>query len=168
MGTLRDHHPEVELDPVRAAMEAAHHAIAKQNEASFSMLPEAGDIPVRLAITVARFVSASARAHDRSVATMEDLQEALSFVRLKLEFLRVAVPDLTRAAEGAERADGDERAQQRYAGQEIHPRDFVRTYAEATGDSISERTARRHMRKLGAVRRGRGLYLLPPVEKGDE
>ncbi len=168
VGLLRDRHPEVDLDQVRASMEAAHNEIARQNENLFSTLPELGDIPVRLAITMARLVSASARAHDRSVATLEDLEEALAFIRLKLEFLRVAVPDLVGAAGAAARADGDDAAKQRHAGQTIHFTDFVKTYAESTGDVISERTARRHLRRLGAVRRGRGLYLLPPGDDKGE
>lgn len=168
VGALRDRHPEIDLDPVRGGMEAAHEEIARQNAHLFSTVPELGDIPVRLAITMARLVSASARSDDRSVASVEDLEEALTFVRLKLEFLRVAVPDLARTADAAKRPEGDDAARERHAGQTVHVSDFAKTYAEATGDTISERTARRHLRRIGAVRRGPGLYLLPPAEDEGE
>lgn len=165
VGALRDRHPEVNLDPVRDGMRAVHEEIAAENEKLFSTAPELGDIPVRLAITMARFVSASARAHDRSVAEVQDIEEALTFVRLKLQFLRVAVPDLARAVESAERVDADDRTEEHGAGQVVHVADFAKRHAEATGDDICERTARRHLRRLGAVRRGPGLYLLPSSEK---
>jgi hypothetical protein len=161
VAALRDRHPEVDLDGVRDAMQAAHEAIAVENADTFLRLPEAGDVPVRMAISFARLVTASARAHDRSVAEPEDVDEALRFIRMKLEFLQITVPELLRS-EAAPAADGYGKTYERHAGQAVRPEDFMKTYSEVTGDVISERTARRRLRRLGAVRRGRGVYLLPP------
>jgi len=125
-----------------------HEAIAEENAATLSVLPEAGDIPVRLGISFARFVTASARAHDRSTAMSEDVEETTRFLRLKLEFLRLEVPTIVQEAS--------------YEGRAVRPVDFARTHTERTGgEVISERTARRRLLQMGAKRVGKGRYLLP-------
>jgi len=159
VAALRDRHPEVNLDAVRDLMEQTHQKIQQGNAALFKDNPELGDIPARLAISFARFVSAGARARDSSTADATDVAEAAEFISMKLKFLSmvgVSVP-----VEGAE-GDSPVEWAARYRGQDVETEEVRAAYEKATGRSASERTFRRALQKLGGTSQGRGRYRLPP------
>jgi division protein CdvB (Snf7/Vps24/ESCRT-III family) len=54
VGCLRDEHAEVDLDGVRDQMKAVHDELSLANQELLQKLPEAGDLPTRLANTFAR------------------------------------------------------------------------------------------------------------------
>lgn len=158
VGALRDRHPEVNLDPVRELMAQTHQNIQQGNAALFKDNPELGDIPARMAISFARFVSAAARARDSSTADATDVAEAVEFISMKLRFLSMV--GVAVAVEGAEKDTPEEWAA-RYRGQEVETQEVRAAYEKATGRSASERTFRRALQKLGGTGRGKGRYLLP-------
>jgi hypothetical protein len=115
--------------------------------------------PARLAISFKRFVAASARANNRSVATAGDVEEAMNFIAAKLAFYSLVTP-----LDGGARASRDEFYRQHWDGT-ASPEDLAKQYAAATGEAVSDRTVRRDLRRLGAKRVRHGMYLLPPSQK---
>lgn len=158
---LRDRNPDVSLTQVREVMAAVHDDIYTKNAADFATMPEASDIPARMAISFARFVAASARGRDSDEAQPSDIDVATTFINRKLEFLKI------RGTSYPSSATGTSSPQQRaawfagLAGREVHTADVVNAYKEQTGEVICERTARRHLQQAGGVRTGKGQYLIP-------
>jgi hypothetical protein len=155
VATLRDRVPHVDLGPVRDRMRDAFDGIRSANVEVIANEPEAGDLPARLVISLARFASASARGGMRAVAIPSDVDAALPFVSMKLKFLRMNKPKLA-APVPAPAAYAAE-----HAGVPMRAEDLAAEYTAATGEACSERTMRRHLRKAGANRVGPNLYLLP-------
>jgi len=89
---LRDRHPHVDITGVREDLGNAFDRVYEANRTFIRATPESGDVPVRLAITFARFISAIARSHDRSHAEPADVDEAAEYVNLKLNFLKMTAP----------------------------------------------------------------------------
>lgn len=159
---LRDTNPDVDLDPVRDLMVAVHDEVYSSNEAKFGDMPEASDIPARLAISFCRFVAAAARGRNSDVAEPIDVDIATTFINHKLEFLKVKGTSYPTSVTGETTGEARDEWFARYAGREVRSQDLVKQYKEQTGQGISERTARRHLKRLGGRRTGRGLYMLPP------
>lgn len=166
VAALRDRHPAINLNDVQALMLDVHRRIQGANQQFFERQPEAGDVPARMAISFARFISASARSRDSSVATVDDVQLAARYVEMKLRFLQLhgmPNPDSFWADAGASDSDTWFRSQ---AGQEVSTQDAVEFYKRTTGKGVSERTMRRRLQDRGGKRTGRGRYLLPPPTEG--
>jgi hypothetical protein len=162
VATLRDRHPEVDLSNVTAAMKSVHVKLYEDNREVLKLLTQAGDIPTRLAISFARLVAASARAHDRSVATEADVDVALKFVNLKLRYLKM------RAAKAvSERPDVQDVRQEwvrQNGGATVTATDLATRYRDESGVDVSSRTMRRDLMTLGAKRVGKDKWLLPPAD----
>lgn len=156
---LRDAHVQVDLTGVRPALRRAVQEIARRNAEVLERLEEAGDVPVRLVISAARLITASARACDRSVANEEDLARAVSFINRKLSFLRMHGVPLSSCPD---REDRQAWVAEQAAHAPVRPDELARAYTEQTGEHVDERTIRRDLRALGAHRVGKGKYLLPP------
>jgi hypothetical protein len=154
VATLRDRHPQIDLDPARDHLGAVFDAIRAANADVIANEPEAGDLPARLVISLARYTTAAARGAGRSAADASDVDAALPFVQLKLKFLKMHRPVVVKRT-----TPGDFAAQR--AGEPVRAEDLAAEYAEETGEACSERTMRRHLRKAGASRVGPNLYLLP-------
>lgn len=157
VAALRDRHPTIDLGPVSELMKTAFNEIRQKNEALFESRPETGDVPARLTITFQRLVTALARSRDASVANAGDVARAVHFIGLKLAFLKMAVPTLGHAANGtslSEFLSGK-------SGVEISPSEVVELYLAASGITISEKTALRHLQRIGATKVSHGRYLVP-------
>ncbi|MDX2013666.1 MAG: hypothetical protein SFW67_25960 [Myxococcaceae bacterium] len=161
---LRDRNPDVDLDPVRDLMKAVHRNLHSTNAALFEDLPEASDVPTRLAISFARYVSAAARGRDADVAAPSDVDTATRFLNHKLSFLRMHGSSYPGAVNGQASAEDRDAWFKQYAGQEVRTQDVVNDFKAKTGEDMSERTGRRNLLRLGAKRTGKGRYLLPPGE----
>ncbi len=161
VAALRDRHRQVVVgSDVREEMLRIHEQIKKDNEEWIARTPEAGDIPARLSISFMRLVIASARAHDRSRADMEDLCEAQRFVNLKLTYLKLRVREPTRTpARDARRRDDFYRER---AGRMVKPVDLAREWKEETDEEMSVKTFERDLKERLARWVRRGVYLLPP------
>lgn len=157
---LRDRHHDVDLNPVRGLMEDAHSRIERANAQLFNEKPELGDIPARLAISFARYVTAHARARGASRACRADVARSMGFLSMKLAFLAVTGPTWTPMS-GSWRGSATEWAT-RYRGEEVATADVKAAYEQATGRRADERTFRRALINLGGQRRRKGRYLLPP------
>lgn len=159
---LRDTNRNVDLDPVREFMVAVHDDVYSSNQKKFDGMPEAADIPARLAISFCRFVAAAARGRGSAVASPADVDIAATFINRKLKFLEVEGTSYPTSVTGSTSSEerGDWFA--KYAGREVRSQDVVKDYREQTGQGMSERTARRHLQRLGGLRTGRGQYMLPP------
>ena len=161
VAALRDRHAAVAIEPVAALMKATHEQIAADNEQAISAMPEAGDIPMRLAISFARLVAASARANDRPTATAADVHEAMTFLAKKLEFLKLvaSVEQLPEPRSGLARIEDVLR--ERFAdGRKFSVDDVISLHVETTGNSCSDRSARRWIHELRARRVKKGVYTL--------
>lgn len=157
---LRDRHAHIDLTGVRVDIGNAFDKIYEANKAFIRTTPESGDIPVRLTITFARFISAIARSHDRSHAEPSDVDDALEYVNLKLDFLKMTAPAPTvrRTSGRANPADWVGR----HAGSEVKTQQIVDEYEADTGAAVSERTVRRAVQNAGGRWVGKGIYVLPP------
>lgn len=161
VATLRDRNPDVTLEGVRDLMAAVHDDVYSANAADFASMPEASDIPARLAITFARLVGAAARGRDADEAEPCDIDVATTFINRKLQYLKV------RGTSYPSSATGTSSPQQRaawftgLAGREVRTADVVNAYKAQTGEVICERTARRHIQRTGGERTGKGQYLIP-------
>lgn len=167
VATLRDLHADVDLDPVRSAMKAAHEAIQASNAVALAKMPEAGDLPARMAISFARLVAAAARARDGSIATAADVEEALVYLRRKLRFFALLAPAF-HADHEASASDRRRAYYSRYAGANVRPADVARAYTEESGEAVSERTVMRDLHRFGAKRVAKGHYRLPPGNSAAE
>lgn len=158
---LRDAHPEIRDAGATEALRQAHDEIRQSNEVLSDMRgDDLSAVAGRMPITLMRMVWASARAHDRDVATAEDARLALHFFRYKLTFLALNqghVPVSDRP--GVRNARRDYYA--RYEGQEVSVRTVRQDMQEDLGEAVSTKTIKRDLTKLGAVER-KGLWLLPP------
>jgi hypothetical protein len=123
--------------------------------------PSAGDIPVRLGISLTRLVVASARACGRSVATLDDLARARKLINHKLDFLKlvgVGVDDLSSCPRGDRRAWVATQARE-----PVQPNQLAKAWKQLTGESVSDRTIIRDLEFLGATRTSKGKYQLFPA-----
>jgi hypothetical protein len=156
---LRDRHPHVDLTGVRVELGNAFDKIYEANKVFIRTTPESGDIPVRLTITFARFISAIARSHDRSHAEPSDVNDALEYVNLKIGFLKMTAPAPTvrRTSGRANPADWVDR----HAGGEVKTQQIVDEYEAETGAAVSERTVRRAVHNAGGKWVAKGVYVLP-------
>jgi hypothetical protein len=164
VATLRDRHPEVDLSQVTRAMEGVHANLHEDNRDVLKLIVQAGDIPTRVAISFGRLVAASARAHDRSVASDADVEVALKYLNLKLRYLAMHA-----AKPMSERPDVQDARQDwvsRYAGATVSATDVAVEYQAQTGVEVSPRTIRRDFIALGAKRVGKDKWLLPPTDPG--
>jgi hypothetical protein len=157
---LRDTYPTIDLDGVRASMRDVHDELRAKNEPHFATMPEAGDVPTRLTISFARLVAASARGGRRSVATDKDVQRAVRFLNMKLNFLRMVEASPVQLS-GWPKADGLRTWLGTFAGTVVQPAELAKSYEIDTGDSVSERTVRRALSELGANHAGKGKWRLP-------
>lgn len=160
VAALRDRHPEVNIDRVRELMATTHDDIRKSNADLFDSRPELGDVPARMAISFVRFVSASARSRDRSIAEPIDVVVAATFITMKLRFL--AMTGVSWVPASGEEAVTPAEWVGRYRGEEVGSSEARAAYQQATGRSADERTFRRALIALGGVRTSKGRYLLPP------
>lgn len=164
VAALRDRHPEVDLDPVTEQMAMVHQQINVENAEMLAALPEAGDIPARMVNSFARLVAAAARANDRAVATEDDVREAAGFLKEKLKYFHILLPTehpeaaTTRGALASSEAAIRDRISD---GRIFTATDLVQVHEEVTGELVSERTARRWLKILGAKRVGHGEYERP-------
>jgi hypothetical protein len=160
VATLRDRYPTIDLVPVRGAMEAVHTKLHADNREVLRLLSHGGDVPTRLAISFARLVAASARAHDRGVACDEDVEVALKFVNMKLRYLK-----LHQATHASVRPDVQDERQDWVRNQGSVPvtaTDLATRYRAETGMDVSERTIRRDFIALGGRRVAKDIWMLPP------
>ena len=168
IATLRDRHPIIDLDDVTELMRQTHETIREKNRLQIEHMPEAGDIPVRLAITFARLVAAYARGSDRSRATADDVAKAAEFLRVKLDFLKMCGPDPVAdpAAAPAKQSRADWVAHN--AQTPVSPKNLKEQYEVETGNSVSEKTIKRDLENLGAKKVARGTFVVPPPERPDD
>ena len=160
---LRDKHPEIDLDPVRGLMEKVHEELRQSNETAFAFMPEAGDLPTRLAISFGRLVASSARGSDRGVANESDVNRALKFLNLKLSFLRLHGARLVQMSDSPGDRDRRDEWVRHRAGTVVRADDLAGEYEQDTGEKVSERTMRRTIRQLGGKAAGKGMWRLPPT-----
>jgi hypothetical protein len=142
-------------------MEAVHANLHEDNRHVLTLMVQAGDIPTRLAISFGRLVAASARAHDRAVASGADVEVALKFVNLKLRYLAMHA-----AKPMSERPDVQDARQdwvRRHGGTSVSASDLATRYHAETGVDVSSRTIRRDFITLGARKVGKDMWLLPPT-----
>jgi len=157
VAALRDRVDRIDLGPVQDLLLQAYDQIADRNREVIAKEPEAGDMPTRLVISLARYTSASARASARVAASAEDVNRAIEFLNLKLRFLEMLGPSAVDVPDAASWVA-------RHAGETVRTQDVVEEYERETGSTVSERTVRRALNDIGARRRGRGVYLLPPFD----
>lgn len=157
---LRDRHPTVDLDSVRESMKKVHDELQDNNEPLFRTMPEAGDIPARLAISFARFVAASARGCQRSHATADDVARAVRFLNIKLRFLDMLEAGSVQLS-GRPHVQTPEAWLAKCAGKVVRSEDLVAEYGAETGIVLHERTMRRRIQQLGAKQAGKGLWRIP-------
>jgi hypothetical protein len=160
---LRDRHPRVSLDPVRAALVNAYDAVYESNKEYIRTAPESGDIPARLSITFARLITAHARGCGRGFAEPGDVEVAQRFVNMKLDFLKM-LPVNVPASSG--RPDPAEWVAA-HAGRRVRTADIVNEYRRDTGADITERTMRTRIQEAGGKQISKGVYLLPPRNPQD-
>lgn len=160
IAALRDRHPVIDLEPVRALMMSAFRDLHQANRALFAHMPEASDLPARLTNTFDKIVIAYARGADRSGATEEDVHRALDLLNMKLEFFRMhggqGVSGCPRGQDGRREWVG------RKAQSPVNPEDLADQYHEETGHRVHAKTFMRDLDALGARKVGPGRYLLPP------
>lgn len=161
VATLRDRSPDVSLESVRELMAAVHDDVYSANAADFASMPEASDIPARLAITFARFVGAAARGRDSDVAEPCDVDVATAFINRKLQYLKVRGTSYPTSVTGTSSPEKRNAWFAQLAGRLVRTADVVNAYRAETGEVICERTARRHIQQQGGVRTGKGEYQLP-------
>jgi len=115
----------------------------------------------RLSVSAIKFTKAICRAWARPVADEEVVAEAFRFLTPKIDFLKgldhsISVPrSWTKRERQAWMRD-------EFAGAAASPDDVAAKYRAETGHSVSPRTIRRDLERLGALRVGRGQFLLPP------
>ena len=162
---LRDEHREIDTTAVEDELTETHRHFREQCRDMMTSNPtESCAIPVRLAINLKRFVLASARANDRSVATSEDVARAARFVGKKLDFMRGVRVTVSECPSG--RRAASDAFWERRAGQEVSPAGTARAYAEETGQTPAVRTIQRELVRRGAANVGHGRWLLPPATTG--
>lgn len=163
---LRNEHPVIDTSAVDALMEQAHRDVRDENADFNDVSPtEASAIPVRMAVTFKRLVIASARAQDRGHATPQDVEGALRYVRMKINFLRRAaklagVP-VSECPSG--RRAADEGFWGRRAGAEVSASDLRDEYKRETGSTVSVKTITRELRRRKAANVILGRWRLPPT-----
>ena len=177
IATLRDRHPTIDLDSVRDLMLQTAQTIRENNKLQIEHMPEAGDIPVRLAITFARLVSAYARGSDRSIATADDVAKAAEFLRVKLDFLKLCGPDVVDTA-SVPPPHSKQQSRQDWVAQNaqtpIKPKELKEHYEAETGESVSEKTIKRDLENLSAKKVATGTFVVPtdprdePATRGDD
>ena len=158
---LRDRHPAIDLDGVRGSMKEVHDELQEKNEPLFRTMPEAGDIPARLAISFARFVAASARGCQRSYATEDDVARAVRFLNIKLGFLKMVEAGAVQLSGRPDVQMSPEAWLQKYAGKVVRSDDLAAKYEAETGNTVAERTMRRRIQELGAKKASKGTWRLP-------
>jgi len=158
---VRDRHPKVDLGDVRRDLANAYDRIYDANREFIRSTPEAADLPVRLTITFARLISAIARSTDRSRAVPSDVDEAASYVNVKLDFLRMAAAKTPPRTTGAWRGAPSDWVD-RYAGTTVKTETIIQEYERDTGSTVSERTVRRAVQSAGGRRVAKGMWALPP------
>jgi hypothetical protein len=155
---LRNRHAVVDLEPVGDLIDRVFDDIRDKNSILIELDSSTGDIPTRLKLSLFRLTAASARAHDRSSATEDDVMVAASFAKIKLDALRMYGPyreDVETAADKVRRAY--------WARREgiVVAEDLAREYQDATGRETCSRTVRRDLKALGATLIGKGRWLMP-------
>jgi hypothetical protein len=161
VATLRDRHPSIELDGVASTMAQAFRSLWDERKAQFADAEDAADIPVRLAVTFKRLVSAYARASDRSRANETDVDNALEFLKMKLDFL--AASSQTRVPRDT--AQSSRRKWVRaHATTPTRPEDLAIAYTNETGVSVSPKTIHRDLAELQATRTSAGQFVVAPTD----
>ena len=118
-----------------------------------------------MSISFARYVAASARSRDSSVANAEDVKVGAHFLKLKLNFLLMeGLPKGTTVWADAG-AESFEDWLSRHAGEEVELKLVMRVYKATMKTSVSQKTVQRRLDKLGGVKAGYGRYRLPPKLK---
>lgn len=166
---LRDMHPVVDVDAVVGDLEAAHREFEVELSDISRLRPnEVSAIPVRLAVTMMRYVLASARGHNRSYATQADVDLARRFVGHKLAFLRGAlVTDVPLSGSPDDRQAAREAFYWRHwSGKAAKATDVAQDYSRRTSDHASAKTVLRDFKRLGAERVGGAKWRLPTTDKG--
>jgi hypothetical protein len=164
VATLRDRHIVIDLDPVRDLMAEVHEEIWSKNEPLFASRPDAGDVPVRLVISMTRLIAASARARDSSVASPEDVQLAEKFVNYKLEYLQLHSTRPEVEPPDASTENANRKWVEAHAIGTVKSQDLISQYETEMGATISEKTIRRHLKALGRRKVGKGVYAMPSVD----
>ena len=160
VAALRHAIPSVSTESVRSLMRDAHTQLFEKNRALLMGSPtEATALPMRLAVSFGRLVSASSRADGRAEAQPQDVDVALQFLTSKLEFMRLH--GLTPSDQYANFKQKREDFVRRHAGTVIDPSDIATKYEQETGEAVSEKTIRRDLAQLGASRVGKSAYKLP-------
>ena len=154
---LRDRHATVEIEKVRPLMKEVFASITEENAPLFEQMPQAGDVPARLAISFTRLVSASARSRDSSEASEEDVARAVRFLRMKLEFLKLNAPKTGGSTYGMSL----EQFLSQFLGLEVASSEIAEQYKAASRMTVCERTVRRSIQRLGGVKTSKGCYHLP-------
>lgn len=145
---LRDRHPEVDLGPVedRAAQELQRLLTSLEGCRTADLGPAA--FPRRMAHSMKKLVAASARLHDRSVATEADVALGVAILEAKVDFIRrlmTGVPDMS------DIASRQAAIRRMFGGQEVEPKDIMAAFG------IPRRTVMRDLEALGEKVR-HGLY----------
>ena len=158
VATLRDRNPIIDLDSVEDQLTGGYKQLADDFSEFLHNHPlVASSLARRMAVSIKKVTSASARSQDRSTADASDAQFALDAARQKLTFIRNHVVRLSTCP----KAEGPEPTSWlRQKSGEFKPSELVEEYEAETGHTVSERTFRRHLQKLGAKQAGKGLYRL--------
>lgn len=157
---MRDRIQKVVLSGVRRAMEDAHDQLFEKNRHRLERLPEAGDIPLRMALSFRRLVTANARAHGRHAAVDEDVDVALHMIEHSLAFRGLHSTD---PADSVSVRETWLRNQNGAGSAE----DWTERFNSETSAAIDPRTMRRSFRKLHVTENPRGRYHLPPGSEPD-
>jgi len=161
VATLRDRHPNIELDRVAPAMAQAFRSLWEARKAKFADSEKAADIPLRLAMTFKRVVSAYARGSDRSRANESDVDNAVEFLKMKLDYVAASSPS---------RVPRDNAQSSRQAWVRAHattpasPEELAVAYTHETGVSVSSKTIRRDLIELRATRTSAGQFVVLPTD----
>jgi len=114
----------------------------------------------RIAISALKFVQAICRGWNRPVADPEVVAEAMALLDKRVAYLQ-ALDDEEQRPVSWSASDRRRWLALKFAGDEVTLEELARAYRDQAGHTACERTFRRDLEKIGARKRGKGVFLVP-------